>query len=214
MKKILLCAVAFGVLVTSCKKKQDNPSITVTASYPTISWVATPYFSIPLGGTLPTNVATAYDSFYKEKETVVLADNTIVNMAPGLYSATASAQNKYGFSSSATYYVAVTGVSSALNLAGTWTSPANDSIYTSVTSLANGFYLSNNVTGVNMINNSANAVSGLFVVTSDTSIVFDANTAASYTSGSGALVLTIHVAGDTTMTYGLLSSGTNITFGK
>ncbi len=67
MKKIFLFSVLIAIAVASCKKV-NNPNMTVTASFPTITFPNGIYFSVPLNGTLPTvsQVATAYDSFYKE----------------------------------------------------------------------------------------------------------------------------------------------------
>ena len=81
MKKIFLFSVLLAVVAASCKKDNGNPSITVTASFPTITLInnSYPYFSIPLGSATPVGsaIATAYDSFYRESCPIVVVGNVV-----------------------------------------------------------------------------------------------------------------------------------------
>ena len=158
--------VAF--VAVGCKKKVNSVSTEVTVSYPTISFAGgNVYFSIPVGGGLPAISATAYDSFYKEVDNVVLDQSTLDNTTPGLYIVSATAQNKYGFTGTANVYVAVTNINSAINLAGTYARIDNSSNYlVTVSKLANGLYMSSNMTG-----NPAAVDPGVFVQTDDTTII-------------------------------------------
>lgn len=202
MKKILLFAVLLTMVIASCKKKITNPSITVTVSFPTINFTSgTSYYSIPVGGALPAGIATAYDSFYKENLSVVLIDSGVNNLVPGIYTAVATATSKYGYVKDTTYYVAVTSFTGSLNLSGNWYQipllSGGDSTATTVQLLANGFYSTSNVIGANTFTDAANVLSALFVVTSDTTILFGAP----LNDTVGVLNTTRHILGDTTMTY-------------
>jgi len=213
MKKIFLCAVLFSVIIASCKKKQNDPSIIVTASFPTITFSPSIYFSIPVGGQRPTGIATAYDSFYKQSLSVVLVDSTVNTLVPGLYEAIATSTSKYGYISYANYYVAVTNEPSSEDLSGEWYQRPNaDTTATIIQKLANGFYSTSNITGVDL--NTTAATAATFVVINDTTIQFDNTVAGSVTSPTGILNMKIHIYGDTTMTYGVLAAGDSITFSK
>jgi len=206
MKKIILFSVLSVFLFSACKRQQDNPSTVVTASYPKIT-LTTKYYSIPVGSVRPTVAATAYDSFYKQSIPIVTIDSAIHNFAPGLYEGTISATNQYGYTSYANYWVAVTGVSTALSntLAGHWIQPAlNDSFSTNVTMLANGLFSSNNVNGVNFFSNPTGVVSDIFALTGNTTLAFS--------SGTTGTLSYIAVAGDTTMTYATPTG--SVTFSK
>jgi len=64
MRKILLLAVLAAVSFASCKKTVNDVSTEVTVSYPIISFAGgNVYYSIPVGGALPTIQATAQDTF-------------------------------------------------------------------------------------------------------------------------------------------------------
>jgi len=205
MKKIFLFAVLLTIVIASCKKKQNNPSITVTVSYPTITFAPTMYFSIPVGGALPSNIATAYDSFYRQSLSVVLIDSSVHNLVPGLYTAIATATSKYGYISNSTYYVVVTNVSTTEDLSGNWYQiplpMGGDSTATNVQKLANAFYSTSNVTGVNMVTDPVDVTPAIFAVINDTTIQFGPSVAGSITSPTGILYTGTHVLGDTTMTY-------------
>ncbi len=195
MKKIVLFSLLSALIITACKRQQDNPSTVVTASYPKIT-LTTKYYSIPVGAVRPTVAATAYDSFYKQSIQIVTIDSAIHNFVPGLYRGRVSATNQYGYTSYASYWVAVTGVSPALTdgIAGHWIQPAlSDSFATNITMLANGLFLSSNVNGVNIYSNPTGVVADIFALTSNTTLVFS--------SGRTGTLSYIPIAGDTTMTY-------------
>ena len=79
MRKILMFSVLLAVAAASCKKDQGDPSITVTASYPTLIFTNGNYLSIPKGGTLPAGmaIASAYDSFYRAECPIVVIDSSV-----------------------------------------------------------------------------------------------------------------------------------------
>lgn len=160
------------LVVSSCKKKEYNPSTVVTASFPKITFT-TKYYSIGVGTVRPVVQATAYDSFYKQSCKLITVDSAINTFVPGFYTGTVWAQNQYGYVTYGTYYVAVTNVSSSMDLSGHWIqSPTNDSISTNVVKLANGLYTSDNVNGVNIYTDAADIVKDYFVVTGNTTIAF------------------------------------------
>ena len=206
MKKIILFSVLSVFIITACKRQQDNPSTVVTASYPVIK-LTTKYYSIPVGAVRPTVAATATDTFYKVSVPIVTIDSAIHNFTPGLYEGTITATNQYGYTSYAYYWVAVTGVSTALTsgLAGHWIQAAlNDSFSTDITELANGLFSSSNVNGVNIYSNPTGVVKDIFALTSNTTIAFS--------SGNTGTMNYIPIAGDTSMTYSTPSG--SVTFSR
>jgi len=203
MKKILLLAVLSIIIIPACKKQQNNPSIVVTASFPTIT-LSAKYYSIPVGGLHPTVQATAYDSFYHESCKIVTIDSGINSFVAGFYTGYITAKNLYGFVSYDTYYVAVTNISGALDISGTYTTPSNDSITTVVSRLATGFYSTSNYSAVNSITNASAATSALFVITSGTTIVFN--------DGTPGILGLIPVLDDTTFSYNTAAG--SVTFAK
>ena len=169
------------LVISACKKVENNPSTVVTASFPKITFTSK-YYSINVGGVRPTVLATAYDTFYKQSCKIVTIDSNVNTFVPGIYKATIYASNTYGFTTYASYYVAVTSVASTMDLSGKWIQAAgNDSTATIVTKLANGFYSSNNVDGVNIFLAPSLQVSDYFVVTSNTNILFNKGTTATLT---------------------------------
>ena len=214
MKKLLLLSVLAVLIISSCRKKDHAVSTTVTASYPTITFTNGQFFSIPVGGLRPTIIATAYDSFYKEIDNVLVVDSTVNNLVPGFYVGKAWAKNHYGLVGSAYYFVAVTNVSDSMNLSGHWLQVMfNDSTATDIHKITRGIYSTSNLLGVNFILDPADYMSGYFAVLNDTTIAFDPLTVASgnVTAATGALTLT-PTAGDTTITYGV--SGGPVSFFK
>lgn len=206
MKKILFCVAALTLMVTSCKKKTSDPSITVTVSYPTIIATGNPYYSINIGDPLPSISATAYDSFYNEVCTVVTDASTLDNTTPGLYAVSLSAKNKYGFISYSSVFVAVTNVSDLLNLSGAYQRLATPTRTAYVTKLARGIFMTSNVGGVDTVSQATSIVPAVFAVTSDTTIDFGSQltSAGTLTASQESLTLT---PGDTTLNYALSLSG-------
>lgn len=154
---------------TACKKKDNTVSTLVTYSTPTIVVSGAQYYSIPVGGALPTISASSYDSFYKESYPVVVDQSTLDNTAPGLYVVNITAKNKYGMKGSAGIYVAVTDVNPTLNLAGSYLRLSNLQPVT-VTKRANGLYEIDNVGGV--VPPSSAIVPALFVQVDDSTMSF------------------------------------------
>jgi hypothetical protein len=203
MKKIVLLSVLSLLIISSCKKKEDNPSIVVTASFPTIVF-SSQYYSVAVGSVRPVVQAVAYDSFYKETCKIITIDSAVNTFVPGFYTGTIWAQNKYGYVTYANYYVAVTNIANTMDLAGHWRqSSTDDSISTDIHKLANGLYRSTNVDGVNTWTNPTAVVEDYFVVTSPTSITF--------ASGNTGTLSYIAIPGISTMTYDN-SLGTTLTF--
>ena len=174
MRKIFLLAALAGVSLVGCKKKQNDVSTEVTVSFPLISFSGGIYYSIPVGGSLPVIQASAVDTFYKENDSVVLDKSTLDNTTPGLYIVTASAKNKYGFTSYASVYVAVTNVNPEYNLGGTYIRISNsDTVH--VTKLATGLYTNDNFAGTT---NAAYIVPAYFVQADDTTLILPSQSTA------------------------------------
>lgn len=168
MKKYLVIPFLAVMAFTACKKKENTVSTLVTYSAPTIVVSGAQYYSIPVGGSLPSIAASSYDSFYKESYPVVIDQSTLDNTTPGLYIVTISAKNKYGMKGSTGVYIAVTNVSPSINLEGSYIRLSN-LLPAGVTKLANGLYVTDNVGGV--ASTSSAHVSAFFVQTDDSTIV-------------------------------------------
>ena len=202
MKKILLVSVLAALAYVGCKKKESTVSMTVTASFPVVTITGTQYFSIPVGGSLPTVNAVAYDTFYRDSLPVVIDQAGLDNTTPGLYIVTASAKNKYGYVGSASVYVAVTNISPLINLAGQYIRLSNnDTVH--VSKMATGLYLTDNVGGVLATSPTA-ILPGYFVQTDMTTILLPSQPSGGNTlSGiNGACSL---VPADTTYQYVIVS---------
>ena len=206
MKKILLCAALLSLMVTSCKKKENDPSKVVTVSFPVIT-LKSNYFVISVGNSLPSPsaVGSAKDTFYNTSVNLLLVDSTVNFLVPGVYQATASAQSKNGFISYQTYFVVVTSFRSGEvpNLAGNYYLAPSGFNNTTVTADSSVFYTMSNFNAANTTTGSL--VSANFAVITDSTFAFtDANL-----GFTGAFSL---ATGDTTITYA--PSGTPITYTK
>jgi len=170
MKKIFIFSALVFLAVTGCRKQPNSVSTEVSVSYPTISFAGgNIYFSIPVGGALPNVSATAYDSFYQERDSVLIDKSSLDNTTPGLYIVTASSKNKYGMTAYASIYVAVTNIPSVINLGGRYARTSNnDTVH--VTKLATGLYVTDNVGGV-LASNPAFILPAYFVQVDDTTII-------------------------------------------
>jgi len=207
MKKIFLLAVVAGIAFAGCKKKMTNVSEAHHVSYPTILISSDLYYSIPVGGTLPTITATAYDSFYNEVDPVVIDQSTLDNSTPGMYAVTLSSKNKYGMTAYASVYVGVTDVSSALDLTGSYIRLANPGRVAHVSKLGTGLFLTDNVGGVDVTDPTTGAqISAVFVVTSDTTLDFGTQLTSGGTLSASSQTLSL-APGDTTLNYALSLSG-------
>jgi len=195
MKKILLFSVLVAMVAASCKKNPGNPSIIVTASFPTITQTNA-YFSTPVGGSLPagSSIGTAYDSVYKTNISLVVIDTNVHTSVPGLYQCTATATNKYGYVSSVTYFVAVTNLSFTPNLPGAYQMGGNDSAQNNVALFETGYYSMDNYGGVNILANPGTGTQALFAIITDSTIAFtDAN--------FGTVGSITYATGDTSLIY-------------
>lgn len=147
MKKLLVIPFLAALAFAACKKKENTVSTLVTYSEPTITINGSQYYSIPVGGSLPTISATAYDSFYKQAYDVVIDQSTLDNTKAGLNIVYIKAKNKYGMIGTSAVYVAVTNISPTINLAGKYVRTSNNDTV-NVTRLATGLYRTDNVGGV------------------------------------------------------------------
>lgn len=204
MKKISVIIIvlfcAFG-----CKKKNDTISQEHNASTPIVTISGSQYYSIPVGGTLPTISATSYDTFYNASYPVSLDQSTLDNKTPGLYVVLAKAKNLYGYIGTANVYVAVTNIDPVINLAGPY--KRTNGVIVHVTKVANGMYLTDNVGGVDPVTLPSYVVPGVFVQTDDTTLTFGGS------AGQESLGLSLivdnpkvsMVTGDTTIKYAISS---------
>lgn len=145
MKKIILFFACIALLA-SCRKRDENVSTVEVVSYPTITLSGDQYFSIPVGGTLPTIAATAYDSFYNEVCDVTYDASVIDNTTPGLYSVPMASKNHFGFIGRTSVYVAVTDIADSIDLSGTYVRGATGGT-ANVSKVARGLYETDNVGG-------------------------------------------------------------------
>ncbi len=209
MKKIIILSLLMAVGFASCKKTPNDPSVTVTVAYPTITVTGAQYYSIPVNGTLPSISATAYDSFYNESVPVILDLSTLDATTPGLYAVTASAANKYGFVSNKTVYVGVTNEPASLDISGTYVRSGVATKVAYITKVATGMFLTSNVGGVDTVTQAASIVPAVFVVTSDSTIDFGTQltNAGTLTASSESLMLVGSGASGTTLNYAISLSG-------
>lgn len=230
MKKILLLSVVAVLAYAGCKKKENTVSTLVTVSYPTITIQTPKYYSFPVGGgPLPTStpnavnsiIATAYDSFYHQKITPVIDVSHLSNLAPGLYVATLSAKNSYGFIGYAYVYVAITSVPDTMDISGTYwgvVAPADTSKRnaTIVSKVATGLYTTSNVAGVDTGTAKTSVIPAVFAVTSSTTIDFGSQPTSAGTLTASNQSLTFGT-GDTLISYSLNLPGfgsQQLTFAK
>jgi hypothetical protein len=212
MRKIFLLSIFAALGFTACKKKHNDVSQLVTVSYPTIKITNGQFYSFRVGGgPLPsanTIKATAYDSFYRESLPVVVDATNLTNIAPGLYVATVSAKNKYGYIGYGYVYVAISDVSDSLNLSGLYFRnvgvPALDSarpVY--IKKVARDLYTTSNLGGVDTGTQATSITGGVFAVTSDTTIDFGVQNTASFGTFMTAYNRLDLTPGDTTLQYSI-----------
>lgn len=201
MRKILILSVIAAVAFAGCKKKLNNVSTTVTVSYPTITITGSQYVSIPVGGSFIPPAATAYDSFYKEKPTVLTNLGTLDNTVPGLYTVVYSAKNHYGFEGHANVYVAVTNISDTLNLSG-WYLRSTPNQVAFVTKLARGLFMTSNVGGDDTATQASSVIPAVFAVTSTSTIDFGTQLTSAGTLTANTETLSL-VPGDTVISYAI-----------
>jgi hypothetical protein len=149
MKKIIIVLFALSFLAyTGCRKRdtEEGVSKVVKASYPVITFTGSKFVSIPVGGTVPSIAATAYDSLLNEAATVAQGPSTVDVNTPGLYTQEFIAKNSNGYRTSGVAYVAVTNIAESEDLSGAYKCVGRNGI-ANVTELANGLYRSDNVGG-------------------------------------------------------------------
>jgi hypothetical protein len=207
MKKSILILSVLLTGMAACKRDDDDISQLQTLSRPTISFPQGRYFSINTNGTVPNITASAYDSVIGESYNAeVVGRESIDVTTPGLYVINATSKNKYGFSSSANIFVAVTNVNPAINLSGTYKRAGTGGI-AQVTEVANGLYITNNVGGVVAATNPSLIFDVAFAHLNDTTIQISAQS-----TGVGILESAdefLRMApGDTTFGYRLSRGGT------
>lgn len=149
MKKILLALPLLALLATvGCNKTDDDVSQIVTVSYPTISFNGGAFYSINVGGSVPTIAATSYDSVLGESYPVtVTGQEDVDNTTPGLYIIQANAKNKYAYSQTENILIAVTDISDAEDVSGLYVRAATGG-EVHVEKLARGLYSLDNLGGV------------------------------------------------------------------
>lgn len=215
MKKLLILSILAVGVIAGCKKKDSLVSQVVTVSYPTVTITSGQYFSFPVGGgPLPSAnsiTATAYDSFYRQSLPVVVDASTLTNLSPGLYIATVSAKNKYGFVGYNYVYVAITNVSDTMDLSGLYwragVPGGNDSANpANVYKLARGLYMTDNVGGVDTGTQKASVIPAVFAVTSLSTLDFGTQMTKEGILTASPASLNMIVA-DTTLDYAINLSG-------
>lgn len=170
MKKLVLIASLITLGLFSCKKKENTVSQLVTYSTPTVSVNGPLFYSINVGDPLPAISSTAYDSFYRESYPVVVDQSTLDNTTPGLSIIYLKSRNKYGMEGSTAVYIAVTDIDDSYDLSGTYERSTNAQQVT-VTKLARGLYVTNNVGGVlDVPGNESFIVPAYFVQTAPSAI--------------------------------------------
>jgi hypothetical protein len=214
MKKLFVlffCALAF----VSCKKKYDTVSTVVVPSMPTFTFPQGQYFSIPVGGTVPTVSVTAYDTILGENITVT-DTGTVDNSTPGLYILTAIAKNKNGYTNTSAIYVAVTNVSPGIDLSGSYLRAATGQLVT-ISKKAAGLYLTDNVGGVlDIPGNAPFIIPAVFAQLDDTTLVLPPQPTSAGTLYATNATVTMGPA-DTTIQYKVINAsfGTSLrTFQK
>lgn len=215
MKNIIFLSVFAAFAFASCKKKETTISSAVTVHYPTVTVKTSHYYSFPVGALdLPSAQpnspyyinATAYDSFYNESCPVVVDVSGLRSDVPGLYIATVSAKNKNGHIGYDYVYVAITDVPDSLDISGLYLRTEGGVQYSSapafISKVGAGLYYTSNLAGVDTGSESSKVVSGVFAVTSDTTIAFGSQFSklGSFTTAFNALV---QAAPDTLLQYAI-----------
>jgi hypothetical protein len=173
MKKIIILTLLAGVTFIGCKKDEDFPSEIRGVSSPTITFTGGRYYSINIGGSLPTVAATAYDSFLNESYPVSIeGTDALDNTTPGLYIISARSTNRNTYSRTENVYVAVTNIPENVNLSGNYkrvdVSTGEVSV---VTKLARGLYSLDNIAGASRATRPDLLFPVLFVHADDTTLL-------------------------------------------
>ena len=149
-------SIFFLFLFASCAKEEDIMSSETTVGhsrityFPVFTMEGDRYMSIVKGAGYVEPGVSAVEGSTTLQVSTSGAVNTEV---PGIYDLTYTAVNKDGFSSSISRTVAVlpAAVVSGVDISGRYAYKANTSYQSTITRLAPGFYLTNNVWGPNDI---------------------------------------------------------------
>lgn len=167
--KISLIAIAMLVSAVGCKKKIEDVSEVITASYPVITINGPQFVSLPVGGSFVDQGSTAVDSISGEYSLQPISvTNDIDPTTPGFYTVQYNYKNKYGYTSNATRFVLVTDVSNTIDYSGLYLRTSN-SAPANFTKIAAGLYKTDNVGGVLLP--SAFAITAYFGQIDDSTIV-------------------------------------------
>jgi hypothetical protein len=175
MKKIIIAITALTTIAfVACEKKRTTDNVTVKTiapHYPTITLTGDQYYSIPVGGTLPSIGATAYDSVAGEVCTVSQSSAGLDNTTPGLYPVAMSAKNSDGYISSLNAFVAVTDVPASYDISGNYRRTAGQMGIAEVSKVKTGLYYSSNIFGVDPAVSPGSLAGFYFVHVDDSTII-------------------------------------------
>ncbi len=169
MKNMKLSIAVAGLMllsVAACRRLPDNVSQVEKASWPTITILGSQFYSIPVGGSLPSVAATAYDSVLMESYPVSLDASSIDVNTPGLYVVPIKAKNKWGYINSTNVAIAVTDIDPSWNLSGLYKRTSNGAPV-NLTQVANGLYEVDDVGGAPTFQ-----IKGYFIHLDDSTISF------------------------------------------
>ena len=143
-----MIALALFTVAIGCKKRIENVSEVVTASYPDVTVNGPQFVSIPVGGTFVDAGSSAEDMVTGETSLQPISvTNDIDPTTPGFYTVQYTYKNMYGYISTATRFVLVTDISDTVDYSGLYLRTANNAPM-NVNKVATGLYSSDNVGGV------------------------------------------------------------------
>jgi hypothetical protein len=146
--KISLLALALFMVAIGCKKKIEDVSEVVVASYPNITIIGPQFVSIPVGGTFVDQGSSANDVQTGETNLQAISvTNDIDPTTPGFYTVQYTYKNKYGYTSTGTRFVLVTDISDTVDYSGIYVRTLNGAPM-NVAKVATGLYSTDNVGGV------------------------------------------------------------------
>jgi hypothetical protein len=210
MRKVLILSLFAALGAVACKKKVGTASQVVTASYPTVTITSGQYFTFPVGGgPLPdvnSIIATAYDSFYHESLPVVIDASTISNLTPGLYVATVSARNRFGYKGYANVYVAITDIPDTVDISGLYLKQNSPLMPTTITKVSRGMFLTSNVAGADTGKQKNGIMPGVFALTSPSTLSLTTQ------RSGGAVLTTSRVISAINGTWEVASPDTTVTY--
>jgi len=146
MKNIKYLFAALVIFVSSCEEVEDQyPSEVKEFSAPTITLIGDAIVILNVGDPFTDPGATYYDSLYLDSGTIT--STTEINTSEeGIYVVTYTAENKNGMEGSATRVVAVTSMSDAFDISGTYDHFQRGGVSV-VSKIGRGVFLTDNVSG-------------------------------------------------------------------